>query len=115
MEEENKDIDKGKEFIHQIETDLIENVLTYVIDPEIEIDIVNLGLIYELKFDGSNTVEIVMTMSTPACLLSDAIVQNVRETIMKKYTNFLVNVEVVFEPLWHPGLISKEGREMLEM
>ena len=93
----------------------MENVLTYVMDPEIEIDIVNLGLIYELKFDGSNKVDIVMTMSTPACPLSDAIVQNVRESIMNKYTNFVVNVDVVFEPPWHSGLISEEGKEMLGM
>jgi len=115
MEAIKEESDKGQDFIKKIETDLMDNVLTYVMDPEIEIDIVNLGLIYELKFDGSNTVDIVMTMSTPACPLSDAIVQNVRESIMHKYTNFVVNVDVVFEPAWHSGLITEEGKEMLGM
>ena len=115
MEIENQEPNKGQEFIENVKADIMDNVLSQVMDPEIEIDIVNLGLIYELKFDGINTIDIVMTMSTPTCPLSDAIVQNVKESIVHKYTNFTVNVEVVFEPLWHPGLISEEGKEMLEM
>ena len=115
MESPNQAADKGQEFIENIKSDIMDNVLSRVMDPEIEIDIVNLGLIYELKFDGINTVDIIMTMSTPACPLSDAIVQNVKESIIHKYTNFTVNVEVVFEPLWHSGLITDEGKEMLGM
>lgn len=115
MESQNQEPNKGKEFIENIQADIMDNVLSQVMDPEIEIDIVNLGLIYELKFDGINTVDIIMTMSTPACPLSDAIVQNVKESIIHKYTNFTVNVEVVFEPLWHSGLITDEGKEMLGM
>jgi len=115
MESIIEDNNKGNDFIKKIETDIKENVLTQVMDPEIEIDIVNLGLIYDIKFDGVNKVDIIMTMSTPACPLSDAIVQNVKESIMHKYTNFTVNVEVVFEPAWHSGLISEEGKEMLGM
>ena len=115
MESQNQAADKGQEFIENIKTDIMNNVLAQVMDPEIEIDIVNLGLIYELNFDGINKVDIIMTMSTPACPLSDAIVQNVKESIIHKYNNFKVNVEVVFEPLWHSGLISEEGKEMLGM
>ena len=106
---------KTKEEIIQIEMDLIENVLVHVMDPEIEIDVVNLGLIYDLTYDGKNTVDLLMTMSTPACPLSDAIVNNVKETIIQKYTDFKVNVELTFEPLWHAGLISEAGKEMLGM
>lgn len=115
MESQNQETDKGKEFIDNIKADIMTNVLSQVMDPEIEIDIVNLGLIYEFNFDGIDKVDIIMTMSTPACPLSDAIVQNVKESIIHKYTNFTVNVEVVFEPLWHSGLISEEGKEMLGM
>jgi len=115
MESPNQESNKGQAFIENIKTDIMDNVLSQVMDPEIEIDIVNLGLIYELNFDGLNKVDIVMTMSTPACPLSDAIVQNVKESIMHKYTNFTVDVEVVFEPLWHSGLITEEGKEMLGM
>ena len=106
---------KNKEEIIETEIDLIENVLSNVMDPEIEIDIVNLGLIYELDYDGETTVNVLMTMSTPACPLSDAIVQSVKESIKQKYTDFTVNVEVTFEPRWHAGLISEKGKEILGM
>ncbi len=106
---------KNKEEIEQIEADLIENVLTQVMDPEIEIDIVNLGLIYDLKYNGKDKVKILMTMSTPTCPLSDAIVQNVKETIKYKYPDFKIDVELTFEPAWHAGLISEAGKEMLGM
>ncbi|MEN8250538.1 MAG: metal-sulfur cluster assembly factor [Bacteroidota bacterium] len=115
MDSQSIEPNKGKEFIEGVKTDIMKNVLSQVMDPEIEIDIVNLGLIYGIEFDGINKVDIVMTMSTPACPLSDAIMQDVRESIMRKYNNFTVNVELVFEPLWHSGMISEEGKEMLGM
>jgi metal-sulfur cluster biosynthetic enzyme len=115
MESHKQETDKGKEYIERIKADIMTNILSQVMDPEIEIDIVNLGLIYELSFDGINKVDIIMTMSTPACPLSDAIVQNVKESIIHKFNNFTVNVEVVFEPLWSSDMISAEGKEMLGM
>jgi metal-sulfur cluster biosynthetic enzyme len=111
----NKESKKSKEEIVEVEIDMIENILSHVMDPEIEIDIVNLGLIYDLDYDGKKTVNILMTMSTPACPLSDAIVSNVKESILIKYTDFKVNVKLTYEPLWHAGLISDAGREMLGM
>lgn len=99
----------------EIEADLIENVLTQVMDPEIEIDIVNLGLIYDITYNGKNKVNVLMTMSTPACPLSDVIIKNVEETIIQKYTDFTVDVEITFEPRWHAGLISEAGKETLGM
>lgn len=101
--------------ISEIEANLIENVLTTVMDPEIEIDIVNLGLIYDLKYDGGKKIDILMTMSTPTCPLSDTIIQNVEETIKQTYPDFNVEVELTFEPRWHAGLISERGKEVLGM
>ena len=106
---------KTAEEIEQIEADLIENVLTQVMDPEIEIDIVNLGLIYDIKYDGKKHIDLLMTMSTPSCPLSDAILQNVKETIKNKYPDFETDIELTFEPQWHAGLISEAGKEMLGM
>lgn len=106
---------KSNEEIVAVEIDIIENILSHVMDPEIEIDIVNLGLIYELDYDGKKKVDIEMTLSTPACPLSDAIVASVKESIKQKYTDFVVNVKLVFEPQWHAGMISETGKEMLGM
>lgn len=99
----------------QIELDIVETVLTNVYDPEIEIDIVNLGLVYDVKFDGNTHVTVIMTLSTPSCPLGDSIVQDVKESIKRKYRDFEVTVNLVYEPPWHQGMITPEGKKMLGM
>ena len=104
---------KSSEEIAQTELDIIDNILTGVLDPEIEIDIVNLGLVYDLTYDGYHTVFVTMTLSTPNCPLGDTIIQDVKLSIKNKYTDFNVEVKLVFEPRWHSGLITPEGKKML--
>ena len=91
--------------------DLLKNVM----DPEIEINIVDLGLIYELYYDGEKKINIVMTFSTPACPLGDSIINNIKETILQKHPNFLVQVDVVFHPPWTTAMVSAEGKKILGM
>ncbi len=91
--------------------DLLKNVM----DPEIEINIVDLGLIYELDFDGKDTIDIDLTFSTPSCPLGDTIVANIKAVIEQKYPNMSTNVNIVFEPRWSTNLISEEGKKILGM
>ena len=91
--------------------DLLKNVM----DPEIEINIVDLGLIYKLDFDGEDTIDIDLTFSTPSCPLGDTIVANIKAVIMQKHPNKSTNVNIVFEPRWSTNLISKEGKRILGM
>lgn len=105
---------KYKQLVKDTEDD-IYNILTTVMDPEIEIDIVNLGLIYDLKYNGEKIVNILMTLSTPSCPLSDAIVQNIKESIKNKYPNFEIEVKITYEPLWNADFISEKGKKMLGM
>ncbi len=105
-----KDIKK----IREIENDIYE-LLKTVMDPEIELDIVNLGLVYNILYDGDKDVRIEMTLSTPACPLGDAITENVKNTIKKKYPDFNVDVDVVFDPPWDASMISEEGKIKLGM
>lgn len=101
-----------KEEITLFELELLE-VLKNVMDPEIEINIVDLGLIYELNFDGENQVNINLTFSTPSCPLGETIISNIKETIAQKHPLFSTNVTVVFEPKWSTALISNEGKKIL--
>ena len=101
--------------ITAIETDIRESILATVIDPEIEIDIVNLGLVYNVEFDGNRNVYITMTLSTPTCPLGDSIVMNVIETIKRKYPDLEVDVNLVYEPQWNDSMITPKGRIMLGM
>ncbi|HBS10934.1 MAG TPA: FeS assembly SUF system protein [Flavobacteriaceae bacterium] len=100
--------------IKKIEDD-VYTILTTVMDPEIEIDIINLGLVYDIKYDGENIVNVLMTLSTPSCPLSDAIVQNIEGSIKNEYPNFTINVEITFEPRWNTDMISEEGKNILGM
>ncbi|NOQ91496.1 MAG: DUF59 domain-containing protein [Flavobacteriaceae bacterium] len=103
-----------REEIATFELEVLE-LLKNVMDPEIEINIVDLGLIYEVNYKGENEIEIVMTFSTPSCPLGDTIVTNVKEVIKQKYPDYNTNVEIVFEPLWSTALVSEEGKKKLGM
>lgn len=89
--------------------DKIREILKTVIDPEIEINIVDLGLIYEIKHDEAN-INIEMTLSTPACPIGDTIIMNVIESVKQVYTGHEVNVNLIFDPPWNPDMISPEGK-----
>lgn len=105
---------KTKEEIKAIEDDIMQ-LLYNVMDPEIELNIVDLGLIYSLIYDGDKKIDIKMTFSTPACPLGDAIVNNMKQTINNKYPDFEIDIEIVFEPRWSPDMISEKGKLMMGM
>ncbi len=96
----------------QFELDTLE-LLKNVMDPEIEINIVDLGLIYELYYDGDKKINIVMTFSTPACPLGETIKTDIVETIKQKYPNFTTTIDVVFYPEWSTEKVSEEGKRIL--
>ncbi len=93
----------------------IEQILFNVMDPEINLNIVDLGLIYSLVFDGTETVEIKMTFSTPACPLGDAIVMSVKQSINNVFPDYQIDVQIVFDPPWTTEMISENGKLMLGM
>ncbi len=89
------------------------NILKFVIDPEVEVNIVDMGLIYKVEYNGETTINITMTLSTPACPIADAIVLNVEQAIKNKFTDFEVDVTLVFDPPWSPDMVSEEGKVLL--
>ena len=101
-----------KEEITTFELEVLE-LLKEVMDPEIEINIVDLGLIYGVDYDGDKKIDIELTFSTPACPLGDTIVSNVVEVIKQKHPDMTTNVEVVFDPPWSAELVSEEGKMIL--
>jgi metal-sulfur cluster biosynthetic enzyme len=93
----------------------IWNILKFVMDPEVEVNIVDLGLIYKVEFYGEGNVDILMTLSTPACPIGDAIVNNVVEAIKVKHPEYEVDVQLTFDPPWSAEMISEEGKMLLGM
>jgi metal-sulfur cluster biosynthetic enzyme len=86
-------------------------VLKEVVDPELGLNVVDLGLIYDIKIEGKN-VFVKMTLTSPFCPMSQLLVKEVENKI-KTLNAKNVKVEVVFEPAWSPERMSKKAREKL--
>lgn len=91
----------------------ILRALRVVNDPEVGVNIVDLGLVYGTEVDG-NTVRILMTMTTPACPMHSYLTEEVREAILSQEKDVeKVDVQLVWDPPWSPQMISEEGRRRL--
>ena len=87
----------------------LEKALRTVYDPELQLDIWSLGLIYGVKINGS-IVDINMTLTTPFCPYGPQLLEEVEEKLMKVQGVTAVNIELVFDPPWQP---SDDLRAML--
>lgn len=81
-----------------------------VIDPEIGLNVIDLGLIYELNIkDDENLVECYMTLTTKLCPMGESIVNSVKIALQESFPNSEIEVHLVFEPEWSYDNISAEG------
>ncbi len=89
-------------------------VLSEVYDPEIPIDIVNLGLIYGIDIDGRNVV-ITMTMTAPGCPASTQIAGESKLMVEELPTVDSVDIDIVWDPPWDPSKMSEEAQQSMGM
>jgi FeS assembly SUF system protein len=83
------------------------DALKSVFDPEIPINIVDLGLVYGVSIENGN-VKVTMTLTAPHCPLSGLIRQNVKETVEKMKGVASAEVELVWDPPWTPERLSPD-------
>jgi metal-sulfur cluster biosynthetic enzyme len=83
-------------------------------DPEVPVNVVDLGLIYEVKIVG-DWVGVKMTLTTPGCGMSGFIAQDVRRRVLKLPGVKEADVRIVWEPAWSPARLSPEARKRLGM
>ncbi len=95
-----------------VSEDDVREQLKQVIDPELNINIVDLGLIYEVDVDGSD-VFILMTLTTPGCPLHGVFDQLVKREVRKLDEVESIEVELTFDPRWSPDDMTDEGQEQL--
>jgi len=81
----------------------VENVLKKVEDPELQIDIFSLGLIYNIDIVDDKTINIRMTFTSPQCPFGPAIVSELKNALQQELGFEKVGVEVVFNPRWEPS------------
>jgi FeS assembly SUF system protein len=89
----------------------VVSVLKTIYDPEIPINIYDLGLIYRVDVDEDNVVHIDMTLTTPACPITVFVVQQVINYVKGVEGVKDVKVNITFNPPWNPSMMTKEGRE----
>lgn len=89
-------------------------MLRQVIDPEIDCNIIDLGLIYSVAIDGGN-VRVTMSLTTPGCPMHESISQGVQITLLGLEGVTGAEVEVVWDPPWHPSMMTDVGRAMTGM
>jgi probable FeS assembly SUF system protein SufT len=105
-------VDVPQEFSEQLVWDKLKTVY----DPEIPVNVVDLGLIYLCQItpvDEGNKIDIKMTMTAPGCGMSDVLKADIQSKISALPTVKELNVEVVFDPPWHPGKMSEAARLQL--
>lgn len=91
----------------------IFEALRRVIDPEIGLDVVALGLVYRVAIDGAG-IDVDMTMTTPACPVGPLLCEQAAAAIRARLPEATdVRVRLVWEPPWHQGLLSAEAKRQL--
>lgn len=91
----------------------ILNELKTVYDPELNINVVDLGLIYHIEVSADADVRITMTLTTPGCPLHDSITSGVRYCVEGMEETQKVEVNLVWEPAWSPEKMTPEGLKAL--
>jgi len=95
--------------------DRIVDVLKSCYDPEIPVDIYELGLIYEINIGEGNDVIIKMTLTSPACPVAESLPLEVEQKVNNIPDINQAKVEVTFEPPWEKSMMSEEARLELGM
>jgi len=90
--------------------DLIINNLKEVYDPEIPVNVYDLGLIYNVDVDEKNNANIVMTLTAPGCPVVDILVDDITQAAQSVDGIEAVNVDLTFEPPWDKSMMSEEAR-----
>lgn len=100
--------------MNKITVEEVNTVLLKCFDPEIPVNILDLGLIYEVQIKEKD-VHIIMTLTARGCPMHNVIAEDIRQKVMSIEAVENVGVEVVWEPQWSPSMISPAGRKALGM
>jgi probable FeS assembly SUF system protein SufT len=94
----------------RVDPDQVDAALASVFDPEIPVNIVDLGLVYERRVDSDQSVHIRMTLTAPGCGMGQVLVDDVRRRVSDVPNVSHVDVELVFDPPWSRDRMSEEAQ-----
>ncbi|MBI2966967.1 MAG: DUF59 domain-containing protein [Bacteroidetes bacterium] len=93
----------------ELEQIIIEKLKTCY-DPEIPVDIYELGLIYDIRIDDENNVEIIMTLTTPMCPVAESLPADVEHKVRSIEILKDVKIKLTFDPPWDKSMMSEEAK-----
>ena len=96
------------------EEQVIECIRT-VVDPEIPVNLYDLGLIYEIKINDKNDIKIKMTLTNPNCPVAGTMPKSVGKSVEKLSNLNSIEVFLVWDPKWHKDLMSEEAKLALDI
>ena len=96
------------EEILKVEQDIVLT-LKNIYDPEIPVNIYDLGLVYDIDYEPSGTAAITMTLTAPNCPMADQLVEDVHNEVAKVKGVEKVEVTLTFEPVWDKSMMSEEA------
>lgn len=100
----------------QTNLELALGALKFVDDPEIGLNVVDLGLIYQIDFDkDENKIFCTHTLTTQFCPMGESINDGVKNALEQTFPGYQVETKITFDPPWSSQKISEEGREFLNM
>jgi metal-sulfur cluster biosynthetic enzyme len=99
--------------MRKVNKEKVIEALSTVIDIEIGIDIVSLGLIYKVEIDEDDNVTIVMTLTVPACPMAAMLTEQARGAAASVPGVQKVDLELVFEPRWTPDMMADSAKGLL--
>lgn len=102
------------EEILKVEQDIVLT-LKNIYDPEIPVNIYDLGLVYDVDFEPSGTVTITMTLTAPNCPMADQLVEDINTQVAKIKGVNSVDVQLTFDPPWDKSMMSEEALMELNM
>ncbi|WP_371710937.1 metal-sulfur cluster assembly factor [Corynebacterium sp. sy039] len=91
----------------------VEEYMRDVIDPELGINVVDLGLVYDIWIENENEAHINMTLTSPACPLTDVLEDQAQDAVVGRGVVDKLVLNWVWMPPWGPHMITEEGREQL--
>ncbi|WP_077197445.1 metal-sulfur cluster assembly factor [Prevotella ihumii] len=94
---------------NKIQEDIVE-VLKTVYDPEIPVNIYDLGMIYKIDMQDDGSLDMDMTFTSPSCPAADFIFEDVRTKVESVKGVKCANINLVFEPVWDQSMMSEEAR-----
>jgi len=97
---------------------LKEKIITEIkkiYDPEIPVNIYELGLIYEIKVDKENNVKVNMTLTTPNCPVAESLPKEVKDSIMEIKEVNKVDLDLVWDPPWDKSMMSESAKLELNL